>query len=414
MKKLYVSDHISPGGNKKTDALKAIFGKLLSAVPDFWACPEMDPFPDDPRVKAIRFTGLPCKGRNTEVFAYIGFPEGASAKAPVPGMVLVHGGAGHAYAEWVQYWIDNGFAAISFDGFGQQYTGPYHTYDASLDLWGPDPAAAFQMNSFEDIGRPFEEQWFTHYIADTLLANSLLREDPRVIREQIGLTGISWGGYSSSVAICYDNRFAFAAPVYGSGFQNASNTVWGQGFREKDVLDQWDAGLLLSEVSTPVCWFNSDNDPFFGADSTTACAAAAPNGSATLLHGFTHGQTEGSLIPEILRFALEKTCRGEGNIKIDSLRNENGFAELCYTLPSDVEDAEACVYYKTEPLQYEGKHLREAWHCKNGTSHAGKAIIPVPAEACVFYFSISGRSYVHPSHQILHATSGIYTRVLWD
>lgn len=30
----------------------------------------------------------------TQFFAYVGFPEGASAENPVPGVVLVHGGAG--------------------------------------------------------------------------------------------------------------------------------------------------------------------------------------------------------------------------------------------------------------------------------------------------------------------------------
>jgi cephalosporin-C deacetylase-like acetyl esterase len=42
-----------------------------------------------------------------------------SAKGKVPGMVLVHGGGGTAFKEWVQKWNAQGFAAISIAVEGQ-------------------------------------------------------------------------------------------------------------------------------------------------------------------------------------------------------------------------------------------------------------------------------------------------------
>lgn len=37
----------------------------------------------------------------------------------VPGMVLVHGGGGTAFEDWVQLWVQRGYAAIAMDTCGQ-------------------------------------------------------------------------------------------------------------------------------------------------------------------------------------------------------------------------------------------------------------------------------------------------------
>ena len=411
MKKLFYSDHRPTGGNERTEELRAFFNRVKEVRPKAVACPSFDPFPEDERIKAIRFSALPYGGREASVFAYIGFPESAEENTPVPGMVLVHGGGGHAYAEWVRDWVDHGFAAISFDGYCQVYAGAPHTYDAALESWAPDPEAYPPMKCFIAGDVPIEEQGFTYYVADILLANNLLRADARVKTERIGMTGISWGGFSGSLAVCYDDRFAFAAPVYGCGFQDASQTVWGKPFREDGITALWDAGRLLGGVTTPICFFNSDRDPFFDANATTACAAAAQNGSLTLLPAFTHGQIEGSTIPELFRFAEAQAGRGERNIQITGLSASGGGALVSFTLPGDVKSARVSLYYKTEDLVYEDKELREPWRCETLQAADGKAFVGIPAEAYLFYFCVEGET---DEAQTLHATSGVYSRSTWD
>ena len=413
MKKLYVSPYRCPGGNDKTKELQALFEGVKAMTPSVRFCPERDPFPEDTRVKALRFSGLPHHGKENTVFAYIGFPEDASAQAPVPGMVLVHGGGGHAYAEWVQYWVDHGYAAISFDGFGQTYTGPDHTYEHALDLWKPDPASHLPMDGFASVGKPFMEQGFTYYMADVLLAHNLLRADDRVNKDLIGLTGISWGGIAASVAVCYDDRFAFAAPVYGCGFMDVSQTAWGAPFRGNDIATVWDAKMLLDTVAVPVRFFNSDRDPFFDATAATASAAVVPRGSLTLLPGFTHGQIEGSTIPELLRFADEQTGRGNRNIAIDAIEASGDGAAIRFSLPEDVKRADVCIYYKTEDLIYEDKYLRELWSCARTLISGNGAFIRIPPEARLFYFAVEGRMGENPD-VFLHATTGVYTKETWD
>ena len=48
-------------------------------------------------LRGIYYDGPPWKGKPTRVFAWLGLPKAAPAKAP--GMVLIHGGGGTAFAD---------------------------------------------------------------------------------------------------------------------------------------------------------------------------------------------------------------------------------------------------------------------------------------------------------------------------
>ena len=53
-------------------------------------------------VRPVLFEGLPWRGRPTKVFAWLGIPKGKAGK--LPGVVLVHGGGGTAFRDWVKRW----------------------------------------------------------------------------------------------------------------------------------------------------------------------------------------------------------------------------------------------------------------------------------------------------------------------
>lgn len=409
MTDVYVSEYASPGGNAKTDELKALYSAVKERTPAVTPCPEKDPYKDDGRITAIYYQGEECPGRTGRVFAYVGFPENASPEEPVPGMVLVHGGGGHAYAEWVRYWVDHGYAAISMDGFGQGYTGPDNTYETSSEYWAPDPESHLPMDNFVSRDKPLKEQWFWYYVADIILANDILRADDRVIKDRIGLTGISWGGFASSVAACYDDRFLFAAPVYGSGFQDVSKTVWGSVFRGEGVSDVWDAENLLGEVTMPIMWFNGDNDPFFAADSTSASAAAAPFGAVTYVPSYPHGLTEGIELPEILRFANEQNGLGPGNIKIDGVSFDGDRAVISFTLPEDVRCPSVRVYYRGSGLDYSDGELVEAWSSKQGIVLGDRANVRIPKGTTMFYLAVTGKTGKLFGDETVRATTGLYS-----
>ena len=68
-------------------------------------------------VRAIWLEGAAYRGRPTRVFAWLGVPAGAQPRS-LPGMVLVHGGGGTAFATWVHRWVKRGYAAIAIDTCG--------------------------------------------------------------------------------------------------------------------------------------------------------------------------------------------------------------------------------------------------------------------------------------------------------
>src|SRR3954452_21617118 len=162
----------------------------LKKMPQSWEAP--NPEAD---VNAVWIAGPSYKGQPTRAFAYYGIPR---TTRRVPGMVLIHGGGGTAFAEWVRLWNREGFAAIAVDTVG---TIPDK---AVSDPWKParkrhEFAGPAGWGGFENVDAPVSDQWSYHAVAVSVLAHSFLRAQPGVDAGRFGVTGISWGGYLTSI-----------------------------------------------------------------------------------------------------------------------------------------------------------------------------------------------------------------------
>ena len=93
--------------------------EFYNIYPRIQPLPEYDMKPDSiyHGIKAFFYDGADYKGKKTKVFAHIGFPEMKQGER-VPAVVLVHGGGGHAFPEWIRLWNERGFAAIAMDTTG--------------------------------------------------------------------------------------------------------------------------------------------------------------------------------------------------------------------------------------------------------------------------------------------------------
>ena len=92
----------------------------LEALSDLTTAPtvrDAGGFASTEDLKAIYFDTLDWKGKPTKVFAWLGIPKNSGSK--LPAIVLVHGGGGSAYRQWVKLWNAHGFAAISIAVEGQ-------------------------------------------------------------------------------------------------------------------------------------------------------------------------------------------------------------------------------------------------------------------------------------------------------
>ena len=277
----------------------------LSQAPQTWPA---DGF-FEKGVRALFYTGQPFAGKPTRVFAWYGAPE-VPAGEKVPAMVLVHGGGGTAFAEWVRLWTSRGYAAIAMDTCGCVPKGTYSHWERH-----PDGGPAGR-GGFDQIEQPVQDQWTYHAIADVLLAHSLICSFPEVDAARTGVTGISWGGYLTCIAAGVDNRFRCAVPVYGCGFLG-KNSAWLDTFAGMTTenrakwLGLWDPSVYLPGAGMPTLWVTGTNDFAYPMDSLQK-SYRLPSGPHTLCLRvrMPHGHGGAGENPEEIHAFADSFLRG--------------------------------------------------------------------------------------------------------
>lgn len=256
--------------------------------------------------KAIYFDSLDWKGKPTKVFAWMGLPEKRVGK--VPGVVLVHGGGGTAFKLWVEKWNAQGFAAISIAVEGQtdvkEGKGPWKKHE-----W----AGPSRVGIYGDSKEALEDQWIYHAVADTVLANSLLRSLPEVDGSKVGVMGISWGGVITSTVMGIDERFAFAIPTYGCGSLAEAGNQYGRSLGNNVLYQKvWDPMVRLKDAEMPTLWFSWPSDKHFPLDKQAACYEAMSGPYlVSLIPGLRHGHGPPWNSPDSYAFAKSVVEDGE-------------------------------------------------------------------------------------------------------
>ena len=224
------------------------------------------------KVHSLLYEAEPYKGGKTRVFAYYASPAtvGADREQPkerYPGMVLVHGGSGHAFRNWAALYAKRGYAAIAMDLAGNIEEGKARR---RLDDGGPpqDDHTKFRLSELPD-----KDQWTYHAVADVILAHSLIRSFREVDPLRTGVIGISWGGYLTCIVAAVDHRFQAALPMYGCGYLH-ENSFWkGPQFPymsaawTKKWVRLWDPSSYVGCATMPMLFVNGANDPYYPLDS---------------------------------------------------------------------------------------------------------------------------------------------------
>ena len=398
--------------------------EFYNIYPRIQPLPEYDMKPDSiyHGIKAFFYDGADYKGKKTKVFAHIGFPEMKQGER-VPAVVLVHGGGGHAFPEWIRLWNERGFAAIAMDTTGfvprEDKKGLLVTETATMpkdyvhELYGALSGQGYTCgpdnSRMLDCDLPHDEQWMYHAIADTILAHNILRRDERIDREKIGIAGISWGGVITSLAIGYDNRYAFAVPIYGTGHLDALTTPKLPSiFRDPKVKSLWSAADRFDKVCYPVLWKNWVYD--------TAFSVVGANMS------YKDTQKSGSM----LSMSIEM-----GHSHIDAWKNEDGYrfaqgivggflplikpceqpkgrGDISFgiEIPSDFSEITASVYYLTAPIEYgEDNRLTQSWTALEARIENSTVYAFVPDDAVCYFVelkgTVNGKEYISDT-EIIH------------
>ena len=292
------------------------FPNRLWGTPTFERATQYDR--QDQGVEAYFLQSVPYNDAPTHVFAYVGIPSIATKDNPVPGVVLIHGGGGTAFYDWVKMWNDWGYAAIAIDTEGRIPSESANLNSASDLAFESIMHHGPSNTNYGDYAKPANEQFIYHAIAGTIVANSFLSSFEQVDSRKIGLTGISWGGVIATNAVAYDDRFAFAAPVYGAVAMAGTSGIFGTLY---DTYPRcsflWDNVEMLRNCRTPILFINWKGDPYFAVDATEICANTALNAGMILIPELQHGHLQGANIQEIFIFANNATaaryasCQGE-------------------------------------------------------------------------------------------------------
>jgi dienelactone hydrolase len=296
-------------------------------------------------------------------------------------MVLVHGGGGTAFAQWVRRWTSHGYAAIAMDTCGAVPKGTY-------GHWQPDPQGGPPgWGGWDQIDWPWGEQWTYHAVADAILAHSLLRSLPEVDDHRIGLTGISWGGYLTCIIAGVDHRFTFAAPVYGCGFtdeHNFAGSVKGLGpERSERWMRWWDPKMYLCNANEPMLWVTGSND-FAYTPNALQKSYRLPTGPRTLCVRLRmpHGHGEGERPKEIQVFA-DSLLRGEAPLAKITGQGRVG------------EQVWATFAFKTPVVKAELNYTRDTgnwkdrlWESTPAVITDGKITATLPPATRVYYLNL--------------------------
>lgn len=370
-------------------------------------------------IRAITFDGLDRAGMKTKTFAYYSVPVTATEESPVPAVVLVPGGGCHPMdLEWVRVWISRGYAVIYIDSTGSFPTvRDIDLYEGEEEPYVYGPCGLFEEEGYTaapcggmgSCDGEVEDMWLTYAVSDTILAANVLRADPRVIPDQVGITGVSWGSVICSVSIAYDNRFAFAIPVYGSGFLGEQLAALRDSFRYEGFRQLWAAEDRYADVTIPILWLCSNNDNCFSINSNSDSFLATMNNNPMtrlcIRDGFGHSHSLAWNIPDNYTFAASVVKGGQ---MIAGFLNQPDGRDIRVELDvSGRASVHPTLYYLTEPMSYgqvdPNCFLDQEWHTAplEYDEETHRITGTVPEEAAGYYIEVKEGKEVSTSAYIV-------------
>lgn len=195
----------------------------------------------------------------TKIFAVITRPLAAGH---YPGLLILHGGGGNAETDMAIEWSKQGYIALVLDEPGIADPEKVHSSD------GKWKSLVYGQNRFTANPGITASTLFDGVLA-AVQGLYLLHSQPDVIKERIGVTGISWGGYLTTIVSGLGNSMVNASfSVFGSGFYDHGSTFLKElNKMTPDDRAVWlkylDAGRRANNIKSPFFTAAATNDNWF-------------------------------------------------------------------------------------------------------------------------------------------------------
>lgn len=367
--------------------------------------PKWNPDGEYKGIKALVYDGINIGGKKTKIFSYIGYPYGGEK---TPAVLLIHGGGGHPFLPWIKLWVDRGYTALAIETTGHfPKVINAGCYDGDNVNWQYGLCGDFCEESYTNApdndgmytsaSGDGEKMWMTHALCACIIGANILRADGRVDPDKIGVTGISWGGVITSLLIGYDPRFAFAVPVYGSGYLHNAYSWIKDNFNSENTVNLWSAHDRFDRVNMPVLWLCWNSDNCFSINSNSeSYIQTVKNNSDTLISikdGMNHGHTLGWTPEESYAFA-DSAVYGKKKLPrfVTQPRGD------CIDCEIDAhEPVSATLYYLTEPLSYTAEtrngiastYMQQSWIVQSLETDGKTVKGELPENAPSYYIELS-------------------------
>lgn len=344
------------------------------------------------QTQKVWYESGPWHGKKTRVMGFYSRPVG---EAVYPGMILVHGGGGSAYSRWTELWAARGYAALAMDLAGCEITSEESTEGdqpvVRLPDGGPNQISEFKFLNFSPDDQGYVESWTWQAVASILRAHSLLDSLPEVDPNRTGITGISWGGYLTSLVAGVDDRLQVAVPVYGCG-NLARLSVWTGAELAKKTPEEvalWTKYLdPISYVGHARCrmlFVDGTDDFAYPLEINRDTWEQVPGADVCLILHFPHSHGWGWTPPEIAAYVnsvLMPNCetipcltnfRYEASVDGIVFRAENK-----YKVPLQ----KTVLYYTTDPGGFgeDNKWQVREWSTVDGEVQGDEITVQLPAD----------------------------------
>jgi dienelactone hydrolase len=337
-------------------------------------------------VHSLLYKSVDYAGKPTQVFAYYSNPDlirgKPASKRKFPGVVLIHGGGGKAFKEWVEKWAADGYAAIAMDLAGKGEDGK------PLAQAGPDQGDVDKFFKLDKAA--LRDMWTYQAVSSAILAHSFLLNLPEVDAAKTAVTGISWGGYLTCLVASLDNRFKAAAPVYGCAFYDESD-IFKSPISKLSPGDQrkwmkyFDPSTYLPFAKPQFLFVNGNKDRFYNViPYHKTYSLVAPNQRTICLKPDMNHSHEAGWEPHEIRYFFESVLNeGVPLVQIAPVVSSDSTLRFSYTSPVSVSTAE--FYYSNDTTSLNEKRI---WSRQKATidRKTQTATSPIPKEGFKYGF----------------------------
>jgi dienelactone hydrolase len=204
------------------------------------------------------FTGMTHEGSRVRVYALSSAPEGKTKR---PGVLHVHGGGQTVNPQWLRFWNDRGYAALTFN-WGGVWPGREKFTDWGKLVQGNHKDAGAGLMATKPSVR--DSSWYL-WTRISRRALTCLERMEGVDPERLGVFGVSMGGTIVWPMAATDDRIEAACAIYGVGWNTYPDEIDAPDPKAGDVeISTWRRAMEPESyaplVKCPVLFLDATND----------------------------------------------------------------------------------------------------------------------------------------------------------